>query len=244
MAEPGAPEAEPILELRGVTKSFGEGELEVEVLRGIDLRVARGELVALVGPSGCGKTTLLHLLGLLDRPTRGTLRIAGAETTTADEDARTRLRGRSIGFVFQFHHLVPALTAEENVRMPLAIAEGWMREAHRARALELLEAVGLREKAAALPRQLSGGQLQRIAIARALAMGPALVLADEPTGNLDTETARTIFDLLLRFNRELFTAFVVVTHDPRIAERCDRIVSMLDGRIVGDERRTSPTGGP
>jgi lipoprotein-releasing system ATP-binding protein len=219
----------------GVRKSYG-GEVEVEVLHGIDLTVAHGELVALIGPSGSGKSTLLNLLGLLDRPSAGTLRIVGQDVSAADEDARTRLRARALGFVFQFHHLVPALTAEENVRLPLAIARGRMSEEDGARALELLRAVGLHDRARAFPRQLSGGQQQRVAIARALAHDPPLVLADEPTGNLDTETADGVFELFRRFHRERGTAFIVVTHDPRIAERCDRVVSLLDGVVVSDRR--------
>ena len=225
----------PILEMIGVRKSYGD-EVEVEVLHGIDLAVNRGELVALVGPSGSGKSTLLNLLGLLDRPSAGTLRLLGQDVSSADDEARTKLRAHALGFVFQFHHLVPALSAEENVRLPLSIARGRVSEADVPRALELLRDVGLADRAGALPRQLSGGQQQRVAIARALAHDPPLVLADEPTGNLDTETADGVFELFGRFHRERGTAFIVVTHDARIAARCDRVVSLLDGVIVGDVR--------
>ncbi|GAB4201458.1 MAG: ABC transporter ATP-binding protein [Sandaracinaceae bacterium] len=221
----------PVLEMIGVRKSYGV-EVEVEVLHGIDLVVGHGELVALIGPSGSGKSTLLNLIGLLDRPSGGTLRILGEDVSTADDEARTRLRARALGFVFQFHHLIPALTAEENVRLPLAIARGRMSETDVERALSLLGDVGLRDRAKAFPRQLSGGQQQRVAIARALAHDPPLVLADEPTGNLDTETAEGVFELFRRFHRERGTAFLVVTHDPRIAKRCDRVISLLDGRVV------------
>jgi len=235
-SEPGA--KTPVLELVGVKKSYGE-EVKVEVLHGIDLRIEPGELVALVGPSGSGKSTLLNLIGLLDRPTEGTIRIIGQDVSRADDDVSTGLRASALGFVFQFHHLVPALTAEENVRLPLAIARGRMREDDVPRALGLLAEVGLEERAQAFPRQLSGGQQQRVAIARALAHGPPLVLADEPTGNLDTETADGVFALFHRFHQERGTTFVVVTHDPRIAARCQRIVTLVDGRIVSDERSKS-----
>ncbi len=225
----------PVLEMIGVRKSYGE-EVKVEVLHGIDLVVAHGELVALIGPSGSGKSTLLNLLGLLDRPSAGTLRILGEDVSQADDEVRTELRARALGFVFQFHHLVPALTAEENVRLPLSIARGRVSDADVPRALELLGDVGLADRASSLPRQLSGGQPQRVAIVLALAHDPPLVLADEPTGNLDTETADGVFELFRRFHRDRGTAFIVVTHDPRIAARCDRVVSLLDGLVVSDVR--------
>jgi lipoprotein-releasing system ATP-binding protein len=232
-----------VLELVGVRKRYGV-EVQEEVLHGIDLVVARGELVALIGPSGSGKSTLLNLIGLLDQPSAGTLRVLGQDVSAASDDVRARLRARAMGFVFQFHHLVPALTAEENVRLPLSIARGRVSDADVERALMLLGDVGLRERAGAFPRQLSGGQQQRVAIARALAHDPPLVLADEPTGNLDTETADGVFELFRRFHRERGTTFLVVTHDPRIAERCERVVSLLDGRVVSDRRNdhTRPPG--
>ncbi|MBK8697269.1 MAG: ABC transporter ATP-binding protein [Deltaproteobacteria bacterium] len=228
--------AEPVLLLEGVFKSYGNGVV-TEVLKGVDLRVERGEFAALIGPSGSGKSTLLNILGLLDRPTRGRLTIAGEDTTHLDDAGLTRLRGRTIGFVFQFHHLLPGLSAAENVMMPMIAATGRTSKEMVPRARRLLERVGLGEKAGARPNALSGGQQQRVAIARALALDPPLVLADEPTGNLDTKTADQIFEVMREFNRELGVAFLIVTHDPRLATRCDRTIDLVDGRIVSDQRR-------
>lgn len=227
----------PVLELVGLRKSYGLGTpVEVEVLHGLDLRLAAGEFAALVGPSGSGKTTLLNLLGLLDRPTAGDLLLLGQPTRELDDGARTALRGRRIGFVFQFHHLLPAFTATENVLMPVMAASGRpSTEAIRA-AESLLEAVGLADHRHKKPGALSGGQQQRVAIARALMSNPALLLADEPTGNLDTHTADEVFELFRRFNRERGLTVLVVTHDPRLADRCDREIKLVDGRIVSDER--------
>jgi lipoprotein-releasing system ATP-binding protein len=208
-----------------------------EVLHGIDLKVQHGEFAALIGPSGSGKSTLLNLLGLLDRPTAGTIRLAGQDTSRLDGEGRTDLRGRVLGFVFQFHHLLPEFTALENVMMPALATEGREDAAMRERASSLLDAIGMNARKDARATDISGGQQQRVAIARALMRRPALVLADEPTGNLDTETGDQVFELLRRFNREEGTAFLVVTHDPRIAARCDRIVELVDGRVVSD--RTS-----
>ncbi|WP_428267812.1 ABC transporter ATP-binding protein [Haliangium sp.] len=227
--------SEPILALEGVVKDYG-AEIVTRALHGVDLTVARGEFTALVGPSGSGKSTLLNLMGLLDRPTAGTVRVLGADIAELDERGLTALRGRSIGFVFQFHHLIPSLNAIENVMMPLAIAAGRLRADQRDRAAAVLEAVGLAGRADAKPSQLSGGQQQRVAIARALVARPPLVLADEPTGNLDTRSADDIFALMRRFNRDDGVAFVVVTHDPRMAERCDRVVELIDGRVSSDRR--------
>ena len=232
--DPNATPAPPALELSAVTKEFVDGEVVSKILHGIDLRIERGEFVALVGPSGSGKSTLLNLIGLLDRATSGKIRLAGVETTVLDDAGRTELRNRSLGFVFQFHHLISALTAEENVRVPLALSGGWMTAAHRPAALELLKAVGMSEKAEMPVQKLSGGQQQRVAIARALVTNPVLVLADEPTGNLDTESADQVFQLFRRFHAEKHMAFLIVTHDTRLAERCDRIVEMVDGRILSD----------
>jgi lipoprotein-releasing system ATP-binding protein len=226
---------EPVLSLAGVVKDYG-AEVVTRVLHGIDLEIAHGELVALMGPSGSGKSTLLNILGLLDRPTAGVVRVLGTDTGALDEHGLTALRGRSIGFVFQFHHLIPSLSAAENVMMPLAIAAGRLRAEMHERAVAGLAAVGLADRAAARPSKLSGGQQQRVAIARALIARPPLVLADEPTGNLDTRTADEIFELMRRFNREDGIAFVVVTHDPRLASRCDRIIELVDGRIARDTR--------
>ena len=226
---------EPLLALRGVRKSYNVGTpVETEVLHGIDLALAPGEFAALVGPSGSGKSTLLNVIGLLERPTSGSVRILGEETTTLDEAGLTALRGRALGFVFQFHHLLPAFTAAENVMMPLLIDRGRPDAAMREAARELLALVGLAADAAKKPQHLSGGMQQRVAIARALAIRPPLVLADEPTGNLDTHTADEVFGLLRRFNRDYGTAFLIVTHDPRLAARCDRRIELVDGAIVLD----------
>ena len=225
--------AGPVLELAGITKTYNPGTpVAIEVLHGIDLSLAEGEFTALVGPSGSGKSTLLNLIGLLERPSAGRLLIAGRDTGQLDEAALTALRGRSIGFVFQFHHLLPAFTAHENVMMPALIAHGVADPQIEADALALLDAVGLKAHAHKKPAQLSGGQQQRVAIARALALRPRLILADEPTGNLDTRTADDIFALLREFNHQTRCACLIVTHDPRLAARCDRTVTLVDGRLV------------
>jgi lipoprotein-releasing system ATP-binding protein len=226
---------EAVLRLRGVRKSYNIGTpVEVEVLHGIDLSLERGEFVALIGPSGSGKSTMLNLVGLLEKPTAGHVEIAGQDATALDEDAVTRLRGRSIGFVFQFHHLIPAFTAAENVAMPLMLERGRSDAAIRARALDLLDRVGLAAHAHKVPGQLSGGQQQRVAIARALSFDPPLLLADEPTGNLDTVSADEAFALMREFNRRAGITFLLVTHDPRLAQRCDRIIELLDGSVLRD----------
>ncbi len=222
------------IELEHIDRIFKLGDSEVHALRDITLRIEAGEYVAVMGPSGSGKSTLLNLLGLLDRPSAGRLVIDGAETATLDDTALTRLRGERIGFVFQHHHLIPAFSAEENVAMPLLIARGRPDAAMFERAGELLGRVGLADRRRQLANRLSGGQQQRVAIARALAMSPALVLADEPTGNLDTHSADEVFALLREVNRQLGTSFLIVTHDPRLAHRCDRIIELVDGRIVSD----------
>jgi lipoprotein-releasing system ATP-binding protein len=232
--------SDAVLELVGLRKSYGLGTpVEVEVLHGLDLRLARGEFAALIGPSGSGKTTLLNLLGLLDRPTSGDLLLLGQPTRELDDGARTALRGRRIGFVFQFHHLLPAFTATENVLMPVMAASGRPSAAAVREAEALLEAVGLSNHRHKKPGELSGGQQQRVAIARALMTNPALLLADEPTGNLDTRTADEVFELFRRFNRERGLTVLVVTHDPRLADRCDREINLVDGRIVSDQRLTA-----
>ncbi|MCE1236582.1 MAG: ABC transporter ATP-binding protein [Hyphomicrobiales bacterium] len=235
--------ADDVLALEAVTKSFAVGTpVEVEVLHGIDLTLARGEFVALIGPSGSGKSTLLNLIGLLDRPTAGRIALAGAETTRLDDRDLTRLRGRTIGFVFQYHHLISAFTAEENVMMPLLVDRGFPDATMRARARDLLERFHLGPWAEQGVASLSGGQQQRVAIARALAMDPALVLADEPTGNLDTRSSDVAFDLMREINRERGTTFLIVTHDPRLAARCDRIVEVVDGRLVSDRPNVATNG--
>ena len=229
--------AEPVLRLAGIRKSYGQGETENEILHGIDFTLGRGEFAALIGPSGSGKSTLLNLIGLLDRPSAGQLFIEGEETGRLGDTALTRLRGRRIGFVFQHHHLIPAFTARENVAMPLLVARGRPDAAMFARADELLDQVGLAARRDYPANRLSGGQQQRVAIARALAANPALVLADEPTGNLDTHSADDVFALLREVNARLQTSFLVVTHDPRLAGRCDRITELVDGRLVADTRK-------
>jgi len=227
--------ADRVLVLDQVRKSYGVGTaVEVEVLHGLDLAIEQGEFVALVGPSGSGKSTILNLVGLLDRPTSGRLVLHGEETGSLDEAELTRLRGRAIGFVFQYHHLISAFTAAENVMMPLLLDRGFPDEAMRRRAEDLLDQFRLSPWKNQPVLQLSGGQQQRVAIARALAMNPALVLADEPTGNLDTKSADLAFDLMREINQTHRTTFLIVTHDLRLARRCDRIVEVVDGRITSD----------
>ena len=223
----------PVLELQGIRKHYGDDPaVRTQVLHGIDLRLRPGEFAALIGPSGSGKSTLLNIIGLLERPTGGRLSIAGRDTASLSEAEITQLRGRSIGFVFQFHHLLPAFSALENVTLPAIIARGVSDDEAEATALQLLDAVGLKAHAHKKPGELSGGQQQRVAIARALALKPRLILADEPTGNLDTHTADDIFALLRAFNRDTRCACLIVTHDPRLAARCDRVVQLVDGRIA------------
>jgi lipoprotein-releasing system ATP-binding protein len=225
------------LRLEGVRKSYGIGTpVEAEVLHGIDLVVARGEFAALVGPSGSGKSTLLNVIGLLDHPTHGRVFIEGEDATVLDDSRLTRLRGRAVGFVFQHHYLLPEFTALENVMMPILAARGRPDEEMRAAAADLLDRVGLTPWRDSRATRISGGQQQRVAIARALAMKPALVLADEPTGNLDTRSADTVFDVLREINEASDTTFLIVTHDPRLARRCDRIIELVDGQIVSDRR--------
>ena len=222
---------DPVLELRGVIKEYG-GAVVTRVLHDIDLRVEQGEFAALIGPSGSGKSTLLNLVGLLDRPTAGEVWVQGERTDQLDDDALTRLRARSLGFVFQFHHLIGALSAAENVMMALAADQPHLTQEMRRRSVAALAEVGLADRADEDPRRLSGGQQQRVAIARALVRRPPLVLADEPTGNLDTRSADDVFTLMRKFNQETGIAFLLVTHDPRIAARCDRTIELVDGRIV------------
>ena len=225
----------PVIRLAGLTKAYNVGTpVETEVLHGLDLSLEQGEFAALIGPSGSGKSTLLNIIGLLERPTGGLLSIDGRDTARLSEAELTQLRGRSIGFVFQFHHLLPAFSALENVTLPAIIARGVSDDEAEATALQLLDAVGLKAHAHKKPGELSGGQQQRVAIARALALKPRLILADEPTGNLDTHTADDIFALLRAFNRDTRCACLIVTHDPRLAARCDRVVQLVDGRIAED----------
>ncbi len=222
-----------VLRLEGVTKAYNVGTpVEVEVLHGIDLSLMRGEFVALMGPSGSGKSTLLNIIGLLDRPTSGRLFIEGHETSMLDDAALTRLRGHSIGFVFQYHYLISAFTALENVMMPMLVERSFPDAAMKERAESLLAQVGLTQWQNNLATNMSGGQQQRVAIARSLAMNPALILADEPTGNLDTKSADTVLEMMRRINVENGTTFLIVTHSNDLARRCDRTVEVVDGRMT------------
>lgn len=221
-----------ILTLTDIHKSYGIGtSVETEVLHGISLSLPKASFSALTGPSGSGKSTLLNIIGLLEPPTSGSLCINGQTAHDLDERALTQLRGQSLGFVFQFHHLLPAFSALENILMP-AIIQGQDTAKMREQARDLLCAVGLEKAADKKPAELSGGMQQRVAIARALMMSPPLVLADEPTGNLDTQTADDIFGLLRKVNEERGIAFLIVTHDPRLAAPCDRTLTLVDGRLI------------
>jgi lipoprotein-releasing system ATP-binding protein len=226
-----------VLQLKGIKKTYNIGTpVEAEILHGIDLALITGEFAALIGASGSGKSTLLNIIGLLEAPTSGTVKIANQIVSYKDDDAITKLRSISLGFVFQFHHLLPAFSAIENILMPRLINKQSITNEIRNEALKVLESVGLRGAENKKPAELSGGMQQRVAIARALAMKPALVLADEPTGNLDTKTADDIFVMLRQFNRDFGTSFLIVTHDQRLAATCDRRITLADGKILSDAR--------
>lgn len=229
-----AGDAEPIIEAVGVYKTYLTGRLEVPALRGVDLSIRRGEMVAIMGPSGCGKTTLLNSLSGLDDLTAGEVRIEGQALHSMSDKQRTRYRAQRMGFVFQLFNLLPVLSASENVELPLLVAGVKMTEAHRA-AVCALELVGLAGEEGKRPQEMSGGQQQRVSIARALVNEPAIVWADEPTGSLDSETSADIMELLTRLNREKDQTFVLVTHDPAVAATSDRIIRMRSGLIEADD---------
>lgn len=221
-----------ILSVIGLIKDFGEGETQVHVLKDIDLSMEAGEMAALLGPSGSGKSTLLTILGTLMRASGGTHEMLGVDLMHASEAQRTEFRSKNLGFVFQFHHLLPDLSALENVMMPAACAAGHETGAMRQRASELLDAVGLSDRRNFRPAAMSGGQRQRVAVARALINNPTLVLADEPTGNLDRESANHVMDLIHTINQTMGSSFLISTHDEYIASRCQRRIELLDGRII------------
>jgi len=224
--------AQAIFSVSGLTKSFDEGEAEVLVLKGIDLSMTAGEMTALLGPSGSGKSTLLTILGTLMRASGGTHEMLGVDLMQASEAQRTEFRSKHLGFVFQFHHLLSDLSALENVMMPAASAAGRETRAMRERATELLDAVGLPDRRNYRPSAMSGGQRQRVAVARALINNPVLVLADEPTGNLDRQSADQVMDLIRSINQTIATSFLISTHDEHIAAQCSRRIELLDGRII------------
>ena len=219
-----------VIELQDVTRVYRIGEVETRALRGVTLTVQEGEFTAIVGPSGSGKTTLLQLLGCLDKPTSGTVRVKGQDVTQLNANQRADLRKGTIGFVFQFFALIPGLTAYENVELPLLLM-GKSGKERKERVTELLAAVGLSDRAHHRPDQMSGGEQQRVAIARALATHPVLVLADEPTANLDTENGRQVMEIMQRLNQETGTTFLFATHDPRVVPFARRVVTLRDGRV-------------
>jgi putative ABC transport system ATP-binding protein len=225
-----AKRAAPAIEVHGLVKTYGRGETEVRALDGVDLEVAEGEMVAIMGPSGSGKSTMLHMLGALETPTEGTIALGGRRFDGLDDGELTLLRRDGIGFVFQFFNLLPSLSAEENVLLPALIA-GRRDEEIRERGRSLIERVGLADRASHLPSELSGGEQQRVSIARALLMEPKLVLADEPTGNLDSASEAQILDLLKRLNRDEGHTIVIVTHDPGAAAIAQRVIFLKDGKI-------------
>ena len=229
-----------VLEARGVGKSFQQGPVTLQVLTAVELTISRGERLSIVGASGSGKTTLLQILGGLDRPSAGTVMIDGRDIHGLSERDRGELRNRTLGFVYQFHHLLPEFSALENVAMPLLVRRTPVAQA-REQARELLERVGLGGRLGHRPHQLSGGERQRAAVARALVTQPKIVLADEPTGNLDGSNAQAVFELMLELNRERGTSLVVVTHDPRLASRMERIYELEAGRLVERPRDASAT---
>jgi lipoprotein-releasing system ATP-binding protein len=229
--------AEALVLIEDLRKSFQHEGRTLDVLKGIDLKIYPGQILAIVGPSGAGKSTLLHCMGTLDLPTSGRIRLGSEELTTMSPSRLAAVRNRTIGFVFQFHHLLPEFNALENVMLP-GLIQGRPRKEMEKRARSLLEEVGLGPRTTHRPGELSGGEQQRVAVARALALDPKLLLADEPTGNLDTATSDAVHDLFFQINREHGTTIVVVTHNPAFAERMPRVVNMRDGRVEHDDVRT------
>jgi putative ABC transport system ATP-binding protein len=228
----------PIISCQDVVKTYVTGDIRVEALKGISIGIEKGEMVAVMGPSGCGKTTLLNCLSGIDDVTSGKVYIEGAELTEMDDNAKTRFRAKRMGFIFQFYNLLPVLSAVENVELPLLIS-GENPKVARESALALLETVGLKDRATLRPASLSGGERQRVTIARALVNKPALVWADEPTGDLDKRTADEVVALMRRLNQENQQTFVIVTHDPEVGMKCDRIVHMRDGEIVDEDGKVT-----
>ncbi len=223
-----------VIETQNLKKRYRMGDVDVSALNGVDLRVETGEFMSIMGPSGCGKTTLLNLIGALDRPTEGKVRIKGTDISKLNDDELAELRNREIGFVFQFFNLVARMSALKNVEMPMAFA-GVSPDERKRRATELLESVGLGDRIDHRPTELSGGEQQRVAIARALVNNPSVVLCDEPTGNVDSKTGKEVMEILRKLNREQQQTFVIVTHDPLVAESVDRIAHMQDGVIIREE---------
>lgn len=235
--------AETILHAQDIHKVFGVGEMATEIIHGITLSFETGEFTAIIGPSGSGKSTLLYMLGALERPTRGSIIIAGQDTATMDDIMLAHLRNAILGFVFQFHFLLPEFTARENVAMPLLIqGRGASNEAY-AKAEAMLERVGMKGRMTARPGQLSGGQAQRVAIARALVNSPRIVFCDEPTGSLDTQSSEQVYRLLRELNSELHQTIIVVTHETTFADRSDRIINIVDGRVESDRRQQTDMRG-
>jgi len=239
-----------LIEIHDLKKVYTRGRETVEALRGVSLDIAPGEFVSVMGPSGCGKSTLLHVIGGIDRPSSGTVRVNGADLGLANEAELTRFRRDHVGFVFQFYNLLPTLSALENVELPL-VALNYPRQARRKMARAALDLVGLAERAAHRPAELSGGQQQRVAIARALVSNPKVILADEPTGDLDSASAQMVVSIMRELNRDLGLTFVVVTHNPEVGAAGTRIIRLRDGQVVGDDRIapdrvarvSAPTGG-
>jgi lipoprotein-releasing system ATP-binding protein len=225
----------PLLEISALRKSFIQGGTALEVLRGIDLKVIKGERLGLIGPSGAGKSTLLHILGTLDRPTSGSVKFENDDVFNRNDHELALFRNKRIGFVFQFHHLLPEFDALENVSMPLRISGSLPDEAND-RAFELLKSVGLQERLTHRPSQLSGGEQQRVALARALACEPDIILADEPTGNLDAQTSKNVHQLLVKLNQEMGVTLIVATHSEELAKKMDRVITLSDGKITEDKR--------